>query len=84
MNSFTDLNSFEDFLNKKNLVVSDQKKYHELKTLNRNYKIDAILSEEDRPSEYFEIEVEGLSSIPSAIITDIENGQKTYFSLWEK
>lgn len=84
MKIFTDLKSFEDFLDKNNLVISNQKKYDELKELNRSYKIDAILSEEDRPSQYFEIEVKGLISIPSAIITDIENGQKTYFSLWER
>lgn len=84
MESFTDFKSFDDFLNRNNLMVSHKEKYDELKALNRNYKIDAILSEEDRPSQYFEIDVEGLTSIPSATITDIENDQKTYFSLWEK
>jgi hypothetical protein len=84
MSSYNDFGSFEKFLDRENLVVSNQERYNELKALNRNFKIDAIMSEEDRLSQYFEIEVEGLSSIPSAIITDIENGQKTYFSLWEK
>ena len=84
MNRFTDLKSFEDFLDRNNFMVSDQNEYSRLKTLNRNYKIDAILSDDDQLGQYFDIELKDPSSIPYVIITDIESERKNYFSLWKK
>ena len=84
MNSFTDLKSFKDFLDKNNFIVSNQEKYNEIIALNRNYKIDAILSDDDQLGQYFDIELKDLSSIPYVIITDNESGQKFNFSLWKK
>jgi hypothetical protein len=84
MNSFTDLKSFKDFLDKNNFMVSNQEKYNEIIALNRNYKIDAILSDDDQLGQYFDIELKDLSSIPYVIITDNESGTKFNFSLWKK
>jgi hypothetical protein len=84
MNSFTNLKSFNDFLDRNNFMVSNQEKYNEIIVLNRNFKIDAILSDVDELSQHFEIELKDLSSIPYVIITDNESGQKFNFLLWKK
>lgn len=84
MNSFTCLKSFEDFLDRNNLVVSNQKGYKELKALNRNYQIDAILSKNDEENPSFKIELKDPSSIPYVIIIDQQTEEIQRFSLWKK